>query len=71
MRNGITYNVRPRMAPEKIFAKLIIGFRRRHPIIVGARLFLLIGANKSQIFRPRHIVERAAMQITARQVLFD
>jgi hypothetical protein len=54
----------------KYLRQAIIGFRRRHPIIVGTRLFLLLGANKSQILGARHIVERAAVQITARQLFF-
>ena len=63
----MTYNVRPRIAPEKIFAKLVVRFGRRHPIIIGTCLFLLVGTDKGQIFGARHVVERAAVQITAGQ----
>ena len=53
------------------FRKLIVRLGWRHPIIVGARFLLLIGANESKIFGARHVVERAAMQITTRAVPFD
>ena len=45
-------------------AELVVGLRRRHPVIVGTGLFLLVGTNESQILRARHIVLRAAVQVT-------
>ena len=53
----------------KDFAELVVGLRRRHPIIVGSGVVLVLGADKGKMLRARHVVGRAAVQITAGQSL--
>jgi hypothetical protein len=65
MLYGMTYIVRPREQLVELGAH----FRRRHPVVVRSRVFLVAAAHESAFFHARDIVRIGARKKTAGALL--